>query len=167
MFGGGGGAFGAAEGAEGGRGAIGAPGLGAGGRELAVCAEPGLGGVGRREGFFCSSGLVALPPEDDKLNDHQTLEGLVPSGESPVPCVPSVAEDAVVLDVPDGRDDLQVSSGVGREREEGDRVRRRRLHLGGTEGSDPHCRSVCTNAIEAPVAGTLVDLVRRYRVGST
>jgi hypothetical protein len=62
------GAMGAAPAGRGGIGAIGTPGLGAGGRVLTAGAvgavvgepaadiEPGLGGVGRREGFFFSSG---------------------------------------------------------------------------------------------------------------
>jgi hypothetical protein len=64
-------------------GAIGAPGFGGGGTapvagfggvvagEPAAGVEPGLGGVGRTEGFFFSSGFSPSPPsEDDKLTNH-------------------------------------------------------------------------------------------------
>jgi hypothetical protein len=81
---GGRGAMGAAPTGRGGVGAIGAPGRGAGGRVLTTVAavvvagepaadvEPGLGGAGRTEGFFCSSGFPSSPPsEDDKLTNHR------------------------------------------------------------------------------------------------
>jgi hypothetical protein len=86
-------------------GAIGTPGLGAGGRVLAVvvpgatgggvagepaaAVEPGLGGGGRSEGFFCSSGLLlllllSLPSDDDKLNPSFYF-GLYPPVNAPFP----------------------------------------------------------------------------------
>jgi len=66
-------------------GAIGTPGLGAGGSVLAPLAggtgaavevpakevAPGLKGVGKTDGFFCSSGLPpSLPSDDDNLTNH-------------------------------------------------------------------------------------------------
>jgi hypothetical protein len=60
---------------------MGTPGLGAGGTEEAAAGavagepaapiEPGLGGVGIAEGFFCCSGL-ALSSDDDKLKILQS-----------------------------------------------------------------------------------------------
>jgi len=80
--------MGAAPIGRGGVGAMGTPGLGAGGMvrvpggegaagEPAAGVEPGIGGVGRREGFFFSSGLPASPPSDD---DNLTIHHFVIAG---------------------------------------------------------------------------------------
>lgn len=127
--------MGAADGALGGRGAIeaigrggvgaiGAPTLVAGrigpaaaavAGEPAADVEPGRGGVGRSEGFFFSSGLLpSFPSEEDKLDYHPMLLRVVPTTERSVACGPSVPDDAVVVDVPDRRDDLESPRGVGR-----------------------------------------------------
>ena len=112
------GGIGAAPAGLGGVGARGAPGLGGVGSVVVAPGgegagwpppaenEPGFGGAGMAFGFF-SSGLPESESELDNLSNQHSLFGVVVLGKSStVGGIPSVSQHTVVLDIPDGQNDL-------------------------------------------------------------